>query len=297
MKLIKLDYDQLAAVKPYFENFSSEVSDINLTNLMMWRDKYQFYFIEIESFLVIVNIKGEHLYFSQPIGDYSDPEKVYDAVCTLKSLCESEAIPLVIKKANDAFLDIMNQHDIIFELKSSVDEQDYIYDFEALKTLGGKKYHKKKNHINKFIRTYDDWRFKWYDEADFETVDELLQTWLEVKVGDDVDQNLLFEYNGIIDVLKHKSCFDLKIGLIYVEDNIAGFIIGEITNESCLLVHIEKADIAYEGIFTMVGYTLYNELDHLTYINREQDLGIEGLRRSKLSYHPVKFIQKFELWF
>lgn len=297
MELKKLDYDQLIFVKPYFEIFSSEVSDINLTNLMMWRDKYKFHFIEIERFLFIVNIKGEHLYFSQPIGDYSETQKVYNAVCALKSLCENEGIALVIKKANEAFVAIMNQYNQTFELKSSIDEQDYIYDFEALRTLGGKKYHKKKNHINKFIRMYDDWQFKWYDENDFAIVDELLQTWLEVKKGIDIEPNLLFEYNGIVDILKHKNYFDLKIGLIYVSGSMAGFIIGEVINQLCLLVHIEKADISYEGIFSMIGYTLYNELDHLTFINREQDLGIEGLRQSKLSYHPIKFIQKFELWF
>ncbi|MBF4692721.1 DUF2156 domain-containing protein [Fusibacter ferrireducens] len=297
MELKKLDYDQLAIVRPYFEVFNSEVSDINLTNLMMWRDKYQFYFIEIESFLFIVNIKGAHRYFSQPIGAYTDPKAVYKAVCVLKELCENEQKPLVIKKANEAFVTLLNSYDMTFELKSSIDEQDYIYDFEALKQLSGKKYHKKKNHINKFIRTYEDWRFKWYEASDLDSVDELLQVWLEVKKGNDMDPNLRFEYNGIMDVLKHRHYFDLKIGLIYVEGNIAGFIIGEVVNTSCLLVHIEKADISYEGIFSMLGYTLYNELDHLTFINREQDLGIEGLRKSKLSYHPVKFIQKFELWF
>ncbi|GAU77245.1 phosphatidylglycerol lysyltransferase domain-containing protein [Fusibacter sp. 3D3] len=106
-----------------------------------------------------------------------------------------------------------------------------------------------------------------------------------------------FEYRGIIDILEHKGFFDLKIGLVYVNQNIAGFIIGEIINHTTVLIHIEKADISYEGIFSMVGYTLYNELDALIFINREQDLGIEGLRKSKLSYHPIKFIQKFELWF
>lgn len=297
MKLIKLDYTQVIHAKPYFDRFKSEISDINFTNLMMWRDKYNFHYIIVKDFLFIVNIKGDHLYFSQPIGDYSRPEKVYAAFSEIKSICEKEGKPLIIKKADNDFVSLMKAYDEKFELKYSEDEQDYIYDFESLKNLRGKKYHKKKNHINKFLKTYENWQFKWYEDTDFTIVDDLLMKWLEVKTDQETDPNLSFEYNGIIDILKHKALFDLKIGLLFVDDQLAGFIMGEIINNDTLLVHIEKGDTQFESIFTAIGHFLYEQLDQVDWINREQDLGIEGLRKSKLSYHPVRFITKNELWF
>ncbi len=294
MDLIKLTYDCLEAVRPYFDKFESEASDINLTNLYMWRDKYHFHYIILGDHLFIANIKGENIYFSQPIGDYGSSESVYKSFEELQAFCQEKGLKCVVKKANRSFHDILDGR-YSFTVSCSEDEQDYVYDFEELRQLAGKKFHKKKNHWNKFVKTYPDWIFRWYEDDDMEKVKSLIETWMEDK--DNEDDDILLEREGIIDILAHRECFDLKIGILEVGGEICGFTIAEIIGGDMLLVHIEKADTNFEGVFTAIGHALYNACSNLLWINREQDLGIEGLRKSKMSYHPVRFVEKYEMRF
>lgn len=290
--LKKLEIEDLKIIRPYFISLKSEISDINLTNLYLWRRKYNFHYFITDGYVIIANIKDDRIYFSQPIGDYGDRRMVFDAYLKLKSYCDEREIALYIKKAEERFLEILKENHVNFEAKYSEDEQDYIYDFEELRELSGKKYHKKKNHVNKFLRKYENWSFSWYQEDDFEDINGLLKKWMEPHES---SENILIEHNGILDLLKNLESFELNIGVIRVDGKAVAFIIGEIISDDMLLVHIEKADIEIEGVFTMIGYQLYNALEGLVWINREQDMGIEGLRKSKLSYNPVRFVKKYEI--
>jgi hypothetical protein len=117
--------------------------------------------------------------------------------------------------------------------------------------------------------------------------------------GCDKDINLQFEFGGVMHYLENSSVDHLLMGLLFVDDKLQGFILGEIVSKNMLLIHIEKANADIPGIYQMLGYEFYNMVSNesLLWINREQDLGIEGLRKSKMSYHPVRFVEKFELIF
>lgn len=96
-------------------------------------------------------------------------------------------------------------------------------------------------------------------------------------------------------MLENYESLDLKGGLIRVNGEIASFSFGEVLNEETALIHIEKARADIAGAYQIINQQLLlNEFSHLTYANREEDLGLEGLRRSKMSYNPVFLIDKYE---
>ncbi|MCD4713388.1 MAG: phosphatidylglycerol lysyltransferase domain-containing protein [Clostridiales bacterium] len=299
LKMKKVDISSQAQLRSYYEAFDSEISDTSLTNVLLWACKYNFHFFTMDSFAFIVNIETDRLYFSSPIGSFDDETLVCEVTKNLKDLLNSFGIPLVIKKASCKFVKIID-HSSLFEMEALAnrDESDYIYDYEPMKTLAGNKYHKKKNQVNKFIKTVENYNFRPYGSDDSETVMQLMEKWC-LDHGCDNDINLQFEFGGVMHYLENSSVDHLLMGLLFVDDKLQGFILGEIVSKNMLLIHIEKANADIPGIYQMLGYEFYNMVSNesLLWINREQDLGIEGLRKSKMSYHPVRFVEKFELIF
>lgn len=299
LKMKTVDISSQSKLRSYYEAFDSEISDTSLTNVLLWAEKYNFHYFTLDSFAFIVNVETDRMYFSSPIGSYDDENLVGAVTNILKNILHTLEIPLVIKKAGEKFVKIIKDSSSFeIDVVSSRDESDYIYDYESMKTLSGNKYHKKKNQVNKFIKTVERYDFKPYEPEDFETVKRLMEKWC-LNRGCDNDINLKFEFNGVMHYLENASIEHLLMGLLFVDNELQGFVLGEIVSNNMLLIHIEKANADIPGIYQMLGYEFYNMVskDSLIWINREQDLGIEGLRKSKMSYHPVRFVEKFEMFF
>ena len=87
----------------------------------------------------------------------------------------------------------------------------------------------------------------------------------------------------------------MKGGVIKIDNKIAAFTLGEQINSNSVVIHIEKANTFYEGIYQAINQQfLCNEWNEMEFVNREEDLGIEGLRRAKMTYNPIRFVEKFE---
>jgi hypothetical protein len=299
LKMKKVTLSNQSLLRPYYKVFDSEISDTSLTNVLLWTDKYNFYFFIMDSYAFIVNVEPDRMYFSSPIGAYDGGGQVREVVRSLKTTLESCGIPLVIKKSSENFVKLLEAtSDFEIEVISSRDESDYIYDYEPMKTLTGNKYHKKKNQVNKFMKTVENYNFRLYETKDFQTVKQLMEKWCLDRDCEN-DSNLQFEFDGVMQYLEKSSVDHLLMGLLFIDEALQGFVLGEIVSGNMLLIHVEKANAEFPGIYQMLGYEFYNMAynDALLWINREQDLGIEGLRKSKLSYHPVRFVEKFEIIF
>lgn len=294
-KLIKpLDYEDLKYLKPYFEKWGPHTSDVNLTNLYIWKEKYRFHWLEFEGYIWIINIKENKWYFSQPVGDYKDLDKLKKAIMNLKEELKTLNRELIIKKADESFVFEFKKLEIDAEIYARAEEMDYIYDFSKLKNLSGKKYHKKKNHVNKFMRTYLNWRFEFYDGSQKDDIAKIMSYWLS-KHREDYN-TLIHESKGILEIVDKWQEHPIRMGLLYDENVLVGFSISEVVFDDMMLIHIEKANTEYTGAYSMLFYQMVNsEKNSLKWINREQDLGIESLRKSKLSYHPQKMIEKYTI--
>ena len=179
-----------------------------------------------------------------------------------------------------------------FEIEYHREIADYVYEAEKLRMLSGKKYHSKKNHINKFKKTYENWE---YVPMSTENVEEAFQLLLKWK-----NLNLCHEHHD----KNNESCVaanylrlfeELEVcgGILRVDGQAVAFTIGSRVCEDTMVVHIEKALTEYEGAYAMINQQFVEHAcGHVTYVNREDDTGDEGLRKAKLSYRPVFMVEK-----
>jgi len=175
---------------------------------------------------------------------------------------------------------------------SDRDYFDYIYLREDLATLRGKKYQAKRNHVNNFVKTYP---YK-YIEITPELVPECLQLeskWFKANSGGDDEQELNDERRSMIYALNHCEELGLRGGAICVNHQIVAFSFGAPITYNTFGVHVEKADVNYEGSYAIINKEFAAHLpEQYIYVNREEDLGIEGLRKAKLSYQPTILLEK-----
>ena len=179
-----------------------------------------------------------------------------------------------------------------FIMEPNRDSFDYVYNREDLATLKGNKFQQKRNHVNRFMKTYPNWEYK-------STTLELIKLCIEKEnewfnSNDDYKhQDIDNERQALLFAMNHAEEIGIKGGVLFVDGNIVAFTFGFPINHKTFGVHFEKADINYTGAFTVINQMFAKDIPaEFEYINREEDLGIEGLRKAKTSYNPAFLITK-----
>jgi len=294
-KLTKEDYLRL---KPYYEMYSSEIHDLTFTNQMIWRGKHNLHTLELSGYLWYVYHPENPLEmaFSEPVGSYEDLTALRNALHAWRVFCDQYELPLRVRHFGNAFKDGLVKLEIPFSAEEMSDDFDYIYLTEELANLSGNRFHKKKNHLNQFLKKYEN-RFKIeaISELNAEEALAAARRWCVLNgCGESLD--LCHEYHGILEILTNwplMASRGLEGVLIYVDDAPVAMSFGEMINLQTFLVHIEKADPEVTGAFTVINYAMANQvLGRCVFINREQDMGSEGIRKAKLSYHPHHLVVK-----
>ena len=182
-----------------------------------------------------------------------------------------------------------------FSYTEDVDNADYIYEAEKLATYAGKSLHGKKNHCNRF-EAENDWRFEPLTRALIPGCLDMLDVWHEEN-ADRLFRSIIYEHTAIVRAFAAFEKLGLEGGVLYSGDRIVGFTLGEMISEDCFDVHFEKAEGSLNGAYPMTCRELTRMLMErhpaLRWINREDDMGIEALRRSKLSYKPAYLLKKY----
>jgi hypothetical protein len=168
-----------------------------------------------------------------------------------------------------------------------------------MRTLAGKKLHKKKNHLNAFKKEYDGrYEYQTLGCNTRQDIWEFLDKWREKK-GQDVEEHLDYEVEGIHEILHTNHCKDLQLSMggIYIDGKLEAFSIGTYNAmEDMAIINIEKANADIRGLYQFINQQfLLHEFPTARWINREDDLGLEGLRKAKMSYYPVDFARKYEV--
>jgi hypothetical protein len=178
-----------------------------------------------------------------------------------------------------------------FTLVPDRDNFEYVYLSSDLCSLEGKKLHAKRNHINRLLQEHEA-EYRAYRPEDYEACVSLHRQWMEEKGG--VTKGLRDEFTVTKTALENLDALGLKCGMLYVDGKLTAFSIGEKFQEDMALIHIEKADPDVQGAYPMINREFVRaEWSEVKYINREEDMGIEGLRKAKLSYNPVFLIEKY----
>lgn len=276
----------------YLKNYRFKTSEYSFTNLIIWRKGCDISYTIYNGTLIIKkrDFKGNY-HFMQPIGYTRE-----DLRCIIEKLKEykiENKMSYLFKDVENSFLDELKEiYGDDIKIEQDIDNFDYIYASEKLISLSGKKLHSKKNHYNYFIKTYN------YSIRDFsepgvkDDCIEASEAWHEEK--NNGDEYLVYELEGIREIIINSDKLNLKGMAVYVDDSIAAFTIGECINKDMAIVHVEKGHSDIRGIYTFTNKVfIENYLSSVKYINREQDLGIEGLRKAKKSYNPLKLEEKY----
>lgn len=179
----------------------------------------------------------------------------------------------------------------VFEYREERDHFDYLYLRKDLAALQGKDYQTKRNHVNKFRKSYD-YR---YTPMTVEMIPDCLKMYDQwcIKRQCEEDISLEYERQALIFGMEHFRELGLTGGVIWVEGKIIAFTFGAPVNKDTFCVHAEKALGEYEGAYNAINQEFSCRLsESFVYLNREEDLGIEGLRKAKLSYRPVLLLEK-----
>ena len=179
-----------------------------------------------------------------------------------------------------------------YEVSYIRDIADYVYKIEDLKNLVGKKYHSKKNHINKFLKTNENWSYERISEESTEECIEMVKEWC-VENGCCEDKSKADEIYVLINGLRHRKELNFLGGIIRTAGRIVALTMGEKSDDDMFVIHFEKAFADVPGAYPMMNQQfIIHELSNYTYVNREEDLGLEGLRKAKETYHPVFMVEK-----
>lgn len=282
---------QKALFDQYFRQRRYENAHLNFTNLFMWRNIYSIKWTEVDGYLVIKAGYGNQQFFLQPIGPDEGAHNVLEAMA---EHFREQNLPFMIRGMERFMIDVLEEwRPGQFDLDGDRDNFDYVYNSKDLIELKGRKYHSKKNHINSFRRSYSDYQ---YMELTPEWVPHCIENQLEWcrKKGCDDDPTLRGESDAIIEVLTRWTELNLTGGLITIGGKVEAFTFGEALNSDTAVIHVEKANPDIRGVYPVINQKFCETAwSQLAYINREEDMGLEGLRKAKESYYPVRMIEKF----
>ncbi|MDR1336851.1 MAG: phosphatidylglycerol lysyltransferase domain-containing protein [Tannerella sp.] len=267
--------------------------DFAFANMCSWRFLYESEFAVVDGFLLIrfqIEEKGrKHQAYMFPVGS-GDFRHI---IALLEEDACANGHPLWILGVTPDEKNILDQKfPSEFIYLTDRDYYDYIYLRNDLQELKGKKYQAKRNHINKFCYNY---RYT-YLPVTPELVPRCMELeckWYRDNRTEEDAGDLEHEHRSMSFALSHFTELDLTGGALCVDGEIIAFTYGSAINRYTFGVHVEKADVRYDGAFSVINREFALHLpEQFLYINREEDLGIPGLRRSKLSYYPVMLLEK-----
>ncbi|MCI8418044.1 MAG: DUF2156 domain-containing protein [Lachnospiraceae bacterium] len=275
-------------IQKYLWQQRSQSCEMTFANVYLWSRHYPTGFAIVEDMLVFANLEGE-LSFTFPWGE-RDPRPALEA---LMAYSQEQGTPFLLHNVTrESFARLEELYPGRFAIAYDRTYADYIYETEKLANLAGKKYHGKKNHVNKFLRTYPDWSYESMGPENMEECFQMALKWREHN-GCEADEEKLAEICVTLNFLRLFQELEMQGGLLRVNGQVVAFTIGEPVCEDTMVVHIEKALHHVPGAYAMINqqFALHQGSGY-QYLNREDDVGEEGLRKAKLSYHPVYLVEK-----
>jgi len=288
--------ESLSEINHYFQYQNYRTCDFTIGGLFMWASYFKYEYAVFKNTLFIKGLSEINVSdtaFSIPIGKLS----MEDSIACLNDFCKEKKIKLILSAVPEQIIDTI-QNKFSTTCTKLENWSDYLYDIQALTSLSGKSYNKKRNHINKFLQLYSNYSYS--EITNFNLSDTI--SFFQKYNSQNVKDTPIFQQEAMMTnfILNHYSDFNFIGICLKINNDVAGFIIGEILHDT-LYIHINKADKNYEGIYEFMNKAFIVETirnyPSLKYVNLEEDVGDEGLRKSKLSYHPVTLLNKYNLYF
>lgn len=276
-------------IRSIFSRHPLEASEYTYTNMFAFTSTYDFKVSLLNENLIILRNAQPASMFC-PAGN-SDMLHTLDAMFDyLKSYKDRPCLERVPENFVKTYLNGNNK----YIAEEERDHFDYVYDVRELIELKGRKFHDKKNKANKFrsSHTYE------YQTLTAGLIEECLvfeEYWCEVRDCEKY-HDLNKERCAVLAMLKNFAALDITGGIIRTEGKIAALTLGERLLPDTFVIHVEKANPDVPGLYQIINQEfLMHEAADCRFVNREQDLGVEGLRKAKMSYNPSGFIKKYRV--
>lgn len=285
------DYDFL---KRYFSFRRPGTCESVITDVYLWKIYYRTKYFLTDTGLIWLYRTDTEVFSSVPL---CKPEHLQENVKVLQQYFhEVLNKKLVMYLVDEAALDMLSLPGEQYEVFEERMYFDYVYDADLLRRLPGKKYHKKKNHVNGFLKEYENrYQCRLLDCDDIEATMDFIYRWHAQHSGADPLCRDDYEVRGIEYLLRNCCRVMYRMFGVFVDGRLEAFSLGtydEVTKTA--YIHVEKANPNIRGLYAFINQQfLCQGFPKAELVNREDDMGLEGLRKAKLSYHPTQMVKKY----
>ena len=296
LSLTKLNFEPVELnhadmLKAAFSSQKYRISSFTAGSAIMWQKIYNIRVCEAFGCVILsADYPLEGKCYSIPVGG-----DVKAAINAVYDECENSGKKCIFSDVPEGGLELLKEIFGEKRLKISTDDgwSDYLYNASDLITYSGKKFNGQRNHVNRFNRLYPDAVFEPLTRENFDEAYEFLKNYISQN-GTTSESG---ELEGCAAIRLMKRYFDLNLygAILKANNKIISLSIGEKVGDT-LFVHVEKGLIEFSGVYqVMVQKFAETYAGDVLFINREEDDGVEGLRKSKLSYHPIGLLNKYSV--
>ncbi len=288
----QLEIEDRESISEILCAYQPETSELTFTNLFIWRKHYGTQWSLWHDRLLLLCTNGDgSLCGLPPVGPPSRAEAVRLLLAFLREE-KKQALPCIVRADRRLVQELGPSADFIIQPQR--EHFDYVYNTGDLIGLAGRRYHAKKNHVNKF-RSSCSFSYQPLTAGHVQACLKLQDAWCDCNRCTE-DMNLMGEWQAIKELLGAFDRLAVQAGLIIIDGAVEAFALGELLNADTAVVHIEKANARIPGLYAVMNQQFCEHAwSGVRFINREQDLGDDGLRQAKLSYHPERLVEKFKI--
>jgi len=271
----------------FFANFQPQISEYTFTNLYIWRATRQIKTAILENSLCLIASKDDGgIFFLPPVGD-DDIVSIIDA---LFCYADKNGMESIVYRVPEDMANMLNGRGVSVE--PDPDNSDYVYLVDELVELSGRHFDGKRNRIKKCIAGYNP-EYKTMTPDIIEQCLDLQTAWCDLRHCK-LYPGLASEDEAIKETFALMEKLPIFGGAIIIDRRIEAFTLAERLNDETSVVHFEKANPEFDCLYQLINqWFCQNELSDCKFVNREQDLGVEGLKRAKQSYHPHHMVNKY----
>ena len=289
LDFLPLQIDLIPAYKQYYDYTNALGCEYNFVSGYLWSEEYLLRVAIYDDTLIKAYFRDDNSIWGYCLPSGKNVKGAVEAA--LDDASERGQEPMfgyLSKSERDKLEELFPER---FAFERAADMQDYIYLTEDLALLEGKRFHAKRNHISRFYREYPDAQFQPLDDNNLSDALRVMELWC---AENDLDPSDHGEYAVLQKALAHYKELGMRGAVLYADGKPVAMTLGSEISDVCFDVMFEKALRGYNGSYAVINNEFAKTLTAYRYLNREEDLGLEGLRKSKLSYYPAILYDRFE---
>ncbi len=296
LKFETLHREDVCRLAPWFFAQNTHIGDYSLGFQFMWSKMLAPDFAIYGDCLILRELYAGKYFFYYPLSLSGEQDSVAGAIAEIERFCRDSDIKLHFTNIpREAVSGLVLRYKSGVSLTDIRRWRDYLYDADSFRLYPGKRYAGQRNHVHKFVKLYPEWSFRRYEPSDAPAVAAFLREYEGVQLEKE-DRIADEEIAEVYEILPRLGEFGMMAGILEVGGKIVGFSAGERCGDM-IVVHIEKALRGFEGVYPMIAQQFAIAFcgEGVKYLNRMDDAGDIGLRKSKLQYLPAELVDKFNI--